>query len=208
MTGAIILGLGGHARVVADVALVAGWQIAGFVGPREDARTLALFAAPYLGDDAVLATRDSAEMLLNGLGSLAPGSHRVSLYRELCSRGWRFATLVHPAAVVAASARLGGGAQIHAGAVVQPGCVIGENTILNTRCSVDHDCQVAAHCHIAPGAVLSGGVRLGEDVHVGSGAVVIQGIEIGAGAMIAAGAVVTKNVDAATRVAGVPARKF
>ncbi|MGH8048874.1 MAG: acetyltransferase [Chthoniobacterales bacterium] len=202
----IILGLGGHARVVADTCAASGWTILGFVGPQSDARTLELFGADHLGGDEVLSGTESE--LANGLGSVGPGAPRIEIYQRLCAAGHRFATLVHPRSIVASSVRIGRGAQIFAGSVIQPGCEIGENAILNTRCSVDHDCVIGAHCHIAPGAVLSGGVELGEDVHVGTGAVIIQGITIGAGAMIAAGAVVTKNVEAGCRVAGVPARSF
>ena len=202
----IILGLGGHARVAADTCLAAGWRILGFVGPCSESRTLELFDAPYLGPDDVLGRHEA--QLVNGLGSLAPGSARLELYRALSAAGRDFPPLIHPRSIVARSARIGRGAQVFAGAVVQPGGAVGENAILNTRCAVDHDCVIGAHCHLAPGAILSGGVELGEDVHVGTGAVLIQGVKVGAGALIAAGAVVTKDVAAGQRVAGVPARNF
>jgi acetyltransferase-like isoleucine patch superfamily enzyme len=47
---------------------------------------------------------------------------------------------------------------------------------------------------------------VGRRASIGSGAVILGGIRIGAGALIGAGAVVTRDVPAATTVAGVPAR--
>ncbi|MCP2255287.1 hypothetical protein LY13_004061 [Prauserella aidingensis] len=44
------------------------------------------------------------------------------------------------------------------------------------------------------------------DVWIGTAAVVTQGVTIGAGSVVAAGAVVTRDVPAATLVAGVPAQ--
>ena len=60
--------------------------------------------------------------------------------------------------------------------------------------------------HIAPGAVLSGGVTVQDQVHIGTGASVIQGITIAARAIIGAGCVVTRDVAAGQTL--YPARSF
>lgn len=204
----VILGAGGHARVLLALAGALGLSVTGCVTPVPPDSAWPE-TVPWLGDDTVLPTLDPTGVVLaNGLGSVGDPTRRIAAFRQAQALGFRFPALIHPSAVLAGAVGLADGVQIMAGAVVQTGTVIGENTLLNTGVVVDHDGQIGAHCHLAPRSVLSGGVRVGDAAHVGTGAVVIQGITIGAGAMVAAGAVVTGPVAAGQRVAGVPARRM
>jgi UDP-perosamine 4-acetyltransferase len=189
----ILLGGGGHARVLlATIARLGG----------------SVTATLTEGVDEMLAHHHPRSVLLvNGIGSLGPGSRRRQIFSDLRAKGYDFASLVDPHAVVAPDVELGEGAQIMAGAVIQPGCAIGANAIVNTRAAVDHDCRLGDHVHVAPGVTLSGGVTVEADSHIGTGATIIQGIRIGAGAMVAAGAVVVKDVAPGITVMGVPAKE-
>jgi maltose O-acetyltransferase len=51
-------------------------------------------------------------------------------------------------------------------------------------------------------------ININDYVWIGAGAIVLPGCSIGRGAVVAAGSVVTKNVDAYSVVAGIPARKI
>ena len=53
-----------------------------------------------------------------------------------------------------------------------------------------------------------GDVVIGDRVWIGYRAIIMPGVTVGEGAVVAAGAVVTKDVDAFTIVAGVPAQKI
>ena len=202
----VVLGAGGHARVLAEALLRAGVPVLGCVapevpGPLPD-------HLPYLGGDEALARHEPNQVLLvNGVGSVRQPMQRTAVFEHWQARGYRFATVVHPGAQLASDVRLGEGAQVMVGAVVQPGCELGSNTIVNTGAIVDHDCVIGAHSHVAPGVVLSGGVQIGTNVHVGTGARVIQGISIGDFAIVGAGAVVIANVPPHATVVGVPARQ-
>jgi sugar O-acyltransferase (sialic acid O-acetyltransferase NeuD family) len=141
------------------------------------------------------------------LGYQLTGEQLQAVFEKFKGKGFTFATIVHPSAVVASDVALGEGAQIMAGAIIQPGSRIGMNTIVNTKASVDHDCLIGDHVHLSPGVTLSGDVRIYNGVHIGTGATVIQGITIGANSLVGAGSVVIADVPSEIRVLGAPARK-
>ena len=159
------------------------------------------------GDEEVMKYPVETIHLVNGVGSVRVNPRRRQLFEHFKSKGYRFASVVHPSAIIATDVVLSEGAQIMAGAVVQTGCRIGINAVINTGSVVDHDCHIGDHAHISPGATLSGGVRVGENAHVGTGATVIQGIQIGRNSLVAAGAVVIRDVPDGATVAGVPAKR-
>lgn len=204
----LILGAGGHAKVLVDALLASSAVIAGIVDPDPKLSGANILGVPVLGGDDVVGQFPAAEIqLVNGLGSIGVPVKRQQLFERFKGMGYNFATVVHPSAVLALDVELGEGAQVMAGAVIQAGSRIGRNTIINTRASIDHDCIIGNHVHIAPGVTLSGGVTVGEGTHIGTGATVVQGINIGKGCLVAAGAVVVRDVAAHTRVYGVPARE-
>lgn len=203
----IVLGAGGHAKVLIDMLRLRGHEILG-IADADASKLGATHAGCRVigGDDAVLQHDPGRIRLVNGVGSTGQPQARRRLFDEFRRRGYVFESVTHPSAVIAGDAVLEEGAQVMAGAVIQPGSRIGANAIVNTAASVDHDCTVGAHVHLAPGAVLSGNVRVGEGTHIGTGACVIQGIAIGENCVIGAGAVVLEDISAGMRAAGVPAR--
>jgi UDP-perosamine 4-acetyltransferase len=200
----IILGGGGHAKVLAYTLQLRGLQLLGYTDPLGPGQLLGL---PHLGDDESIYAYSPDEILLvNGLGSIGAGDARKRLFTSFKQKAYFFSSVTHSSAVVAPDVRLGEGVQILAGAVINPGSVISDNTIVNTRACIDHDCVVGRHTHVAPGAVLSGGVYIGDGVHIGAGATIIQGITVGEGAVVGAGAAVVRPVPPGTTVVGVPAQ--
>ncbi len=205
----IVLGGGGHAKVLVDALQRAARTVIGIADQNPALRGRRVLGITVMGgDDFVLRHPPASVLLANGIGSVDSMRVRAAVYDRFKQRGYAFATIVHPSAVIASEAVLGEGAQVLAGAVVGPGAAIGDDSIVNTCAVVDHDCRIGAHVHLAPGVVLSGGVTVGDGTHVGTGAAVIQGVTIGAGCLIAAGAVVIADVREQARVAGVPAREL
>jgi UDP-perosamine 4-acetyltransferase len=200
----IVVGGGGHAKVLVSTLLLSGREVLGFVDV--NASIPKLLSIANLGDDsAAFAHSPEQVRLVNGVGSINSAIRRRKIYERFAERGYAFETVIHPSAIVSLEVEVDEGVQIMAGAVVQPGTRLGMNAIINTGACVDHDCLIEAHVHIAPGATLSGDVRIGRGSHVGTGATIIQGIKVGSGCVVGAGAVVIRDVPDGVTVAGVPA---
>jgi len=200
----IILGSGGHARVLMDIVKSSTtWAILGYT----DVALGELGDVPYLGNDFVLETYlDKGILLINGIGSIESPRKRREIYKRLSQAGYRFANITQTNAAVSKRTSIREGVQIIGASVIQTGTEIGENCIINTSAIIDHDCTIGAHTHIAPGVVLSGGVRIGEECHIGTGSVVIQGITIGDGALIGAGSLVISDIPSGVKAYGSPAK--
>ncbi|HUE85070.1 MAG TPA: acetyltransferase [Vicinamibacterales bacterium] len=205
--GVVVLGAGGHARVVIDILMRAGlYELRGLLDPCP--RVATVDGVPVLGGDDLLPVlrERGVTLAIVGVGSTAGGTEREAIFANARAAGFDFVNAVHPSATVAQTVVLGCGVAVMAGAVINPGATIGDNVIVNTGAVVEHDCKIGAHAQVAPRAVLCGGVRVGEGAHVGAGATVRQGVTIGAGATVGAGAVVLGDVAAGALVFGVPAR--
>jgi UDP-perosamine 4-acetyltransferase len=203
----ILVGCGGHARVLVDCLRKSHVNIIGYVAPTGTQASGNMANLERLGGDDALKQYNSPEVsLVNAVGSIGSMAARREVFERLKAAGFRFSTITHPSAQIAGNVTLGEGVQIMAGAILQPGVSVGVNAIINTRASIDHDCALGAHSHVACGAVLSGGVRLGEGSHVGTGAAIAQSVTIGKGCLIAMGAALLDDVIDGDFVAGVPAR--
>ena len=206
-TPVLILGAGGHAKVLIEALLATSAVIAGIVDADPEVVGTTILGISVIGGDELVREFPQTEILLvNGIGSVGLPVRRQRLFESFKALGYSFATVIHSSAVVASDVEVEEGAQIMAGVVIQPGTRIGSNVVVNTRASVDHDCVIGDHSHIAPGVTLSGGVIVGDMCHIGTGATVIQGVHIGSGSVIGAGALVLKDVPKSVTVVGVPAQ--
>ena len=206
----VLVGAGGHARVVLDAARCQGLDVVAALDERAELHGTEFDGVPIVGDESALdglRARGIGAVIL-GVGSVDASPTRIALYERISARGFALPAVRHPAAMIAASAEIGDASVVFAGAVVNPHARVGRNVIVNTSAVIEHDCVIADHVHVSPGALLAGGVRIGRGSHVGIGAVVIQGIRIGSGVMVAAGAVVLRDLPDGARVAGVPARSL
>ena len=205
MTRAIvILGAGGHAKVVIDACRAAGRAVNGVLdrsGQVDDE----VLGAPVLGGDDLL-DDDGFVARYDFHVAICDNETRSRVAKRVTARGGGLATVRHPSAVLADSAEIGSGCLLVAGAVVNADARLGQCVIVNTGASVDHDCILADWVHVAPGARLTGDVICGEGVFVGAGAVVLPGVSLGDHAIIGAGAAVLGDVAAGVAVAGTPAR--
>jgi sugar O-acyltransferase (sialic acid O-acetyltransferase NeuD family) len=200
----IIIGAGGHGKVVADCARqtkqfdniqfldgkypefldVASWNIVGHQDDYNNFENKNTWYFVAIGNNA---TRHKwQQTLLNN-------DHKV-------------ATLVHPNACIAQDVVIGQGSLILAGCIVNILSEIGEGCIINTGATVDHDCIIGEFSHIAPGVNLAGAVILGAEVFMGVGSAVIPCTSIGDYSIVGAGSTVLQNIPVNVTAVGTPAK--
>jgi sugar O-acyltransferase (sialic acid O-acetyltransferase NeuD family) len=199
----VVVGAGGHARVVMDALLCSADIQNSYVFVDDD---VALHGVVMLG---VAVLGSVTQWVQHGTCfHVAVGTNRTRemLFCRLVGVGGVPFAVTHPAACVSKFAHVSEGSFVAARAVIAPASVIGTGVIINHSAVVDHDCTVGDFSHVAPGATLAGGVVLGRGVLIGAGARVLPGITIGEDAVIGAGAVVTADVPPHAKVVGVPGR--
>jgi sugar O-acyltransferase (sialic acid O-acetyltransferase NeuD family) len=202
----LIVGAGGHGRVVADAAeaSASGWTEIAFLDDRYPDLSLS-------GGWKVVGTLDDLPRLVQSYEACIAATGNPRLRLDLLDRskaaGFTIPVIVHPRATISRYSRLQPGSLVAAGGVVNIGSDVGVGCIINTGATVDHDCRLGAGVHVCPGAHLAGGVTVGTRTWFGIGAVARQGIRIGADVMVGAGAVCVEDVRDGVTVVGVPARE-
>ncbi len=204
----VVIGAGGHARVLVDCLQLAGARVHGILDADRSLWGTRLFDLLILGDDQLLEdlAAQGVKYFVIGVGGTGNNRPRERLFALALARGLAPLTVRHPAAVCSARSVVGAGSQLLPGSIVNAGAELGVNVIINSGAIVEHDCRIGDHAHVATGARLASTVRVGERAHIGAGATVRQGTRIGEDAIIGAGAVVVKNVASGQTVIGVPAR--
>ncbi|ODC04163.1 hypothetical protein BFW38_12135 [Terasakiispira papahanaumokuakeensis] len=197
----ILIGAGGHAKVIIDTLKDQNININGIVDPKLSKTQSFWRNIEVLGDDHWL-MRQSPEKtkLINGVGSLPGHTIRENIFNRFKSSGFEFISVIHSSAIIGSGVVIEEGCHIMAGAIIQADCNIGENTIINTGAQIDHDCKIGNNVHIAPGAILSGSITVGDQSHIGCGATLIQGIEIGRQSIVAAGTTVVKSISSNSKI--------
>lgn len=202
MAGLLILGAGGHGKVVADAAYIMNkWVEVAFLDDREDLKDVARF--PVLGK------LQNYELLMDKYqyAFVAIGNNKLRLewIDKLVTAGFIIPTIIHPNSTISKLSYIGDGTVVMAGAVVNAYATIGRGCILNTCCSIDHDCVLDDGVHISPGAHVGGTVTIGSYTWICIGASIVNNVVIGSNVVVAGGAAVIKNIPDNVVATGVPA---
>ncbi len=201
----VILGAGGHGRVVLDVIQQAGeHKPVGFLDNNRSLHGRRVDGLPVLGGLEQLEELKKRG-IRGAIVAIGDNGVRRAMADILEADGFELLNAIHPSAQLANTVNVGRGVVIAAGALVCAHCQIGDYVILNTGCIVDHESMIGTCAHICPGVRLAGHVTVESGAFIGIGATVIQNLRVGFESVVGAGSVVVNNVDPMTTVVGVPA---
>lgn len=199
----IIIGAGGHAKVIADIILQnKEYQITGLIAQKEEK---GFWNIPVIGDDECL-PHLFEKGIHHAFVAIGNGKIREKITGILSEIGYEIVNVISGKAVISPTVKLGRGIAIMPGAVINADTIIEDGCIVNTNASIDHDNYVDCFTHVAPGSAIAGFNRIGRNCFLGTGCRVIDKIEIGDNSIIGAGSVVIKNVEGNCTAVGVPAR--
>ena len=204
MDGILIIGAGGHGRVVCDALMALGKNIAGFLD-RDDRKVGdEVMGHRILDQEKTLAEIDPGKVILaNGVGDLRV---RKAIHQTCTASGFRFETVIHPSVIMARDVAIEAGVQIMAGSIIQTGVRLAANALINTRSSVDHDCAIGMHAFLGPGVTLCGTVTVGAAAHIGTGTTILEKIEVGENSVVGGGSMLIHHLEPNVTAVGVPAR--
>lgn len=193
----IIIGAGGHGKVIADIAIRNGYKNICFLDDNEKIKECAGF--PVIG-------KISESRKMSGEKIVAIGNAQIR--ENIQSQLDNVVTLVHPDAIISRRVEIGTGSVVMAGVIINSDVVIGKGCIINTSSSVDHDCKIGDYAHISVGAHVAGTVKVGNRTWIGAGSVVSNNVCICADCLIGAGAAVVKDITEMGIYVGVPVKKM
>lgn len=194
----LIIGAGGHGKVVAECAAKNNYEEIVFL---DDDRK-----RTFCGKYTVAGKTDRVQELAGDV-IVAIGSPQVRQMIQRDIEQERLITLIHPDAVIADDVVIGRGSVIMAGVVVNPGTVLGDGCIVNTASSVDHDCHIGDFVHIAAGSHIAGTVNIGSRSWIGAGSIISNNVDICSDCVTGAGTVVVKNINEPGIYMGIPSKK-
>ena len=211
-TPLLLVGAGGFARETMELVRAVNrlsplWELRGLLDDDPTRHGELIHGVPILGPSE--AAHDHPEALVVAcVASPSDPMRRLGLVSRLALPPERYATLVHPSAVVPESATIGGGSVLHATTVLTADVELGAHVAVMPAVVLTHDDIVGDGATFGAGARLAGGVTVGPGAYIGSGALVREGIIVGSGAVVGMGAVVTGSVPPGELWVGVPARRL
>lgn len=205
----LVIGAGGHAKILIAILQSTGRKILGIVEADESKHEQSLLGVSVIGNDEIIFKYKPKDIeLINAVGSIGKITTKHKVYERFKMEGYHFASLIHPSAVILDGVELAEGVHVLPSVVIQPGSKIESNTLINTGSIIGHDCIIGSSVHIAPRSTLSGDVKIGDRTHIGTGATILQGIQIGSDCTVGAGSLIVRDVSNGTKTIAAPAKSI
>ena len=160
-TKILVVGGGGHAKVVLDALRCNSYEIVGILEADVHLVGTDVCGIPVIGTDADAWRffQEGVTHAVVAIGHLGNYSVRKKCIERLLEIGFELDTIIHKSAVVSPYAQLQQGTVVLAGAIINAGARVGAHCIINTGAIVEHDVVLGENVHVAPKAAISGVLR-------------------------------------------------
>ncbi|MCR2032228.1 acetyltransferase [Anaerofustis stercorihominis] len=199
----VVIGGGGHAKVVIDIIKKNGYEPSEIEVLDDNLEVGSdILSCKVAGkvEDVLKYNKDTKFIIAIGINQV----------REKISKEYDldYSTFIHPSAVIGEDVIVGKGSVIMGGSVINSGSIIGNHTIINTSVSVDHDSNIDDFVHLSPGVHMGGSVSIGKGTWLGVGTSVKNNVIIGEDIIIGVGSVVVKDINEKGTYVGNPLIKI
>lgn len=203
MKNVIVIGAGGHAKVIADIVIKSRDNLLGFLDDNKEKGTV------ILDEYVVLGAVENATEFDDGNTYFIIGIGDNHTRKKLTEKfNLKYYTAIHPTAVIGTDVKIGDGSCVMPNACINPGSVIGKACIINSSALIEHDNILGDFVHISPSATTCGDVKIGELTHVGARATIRNRITIASDIIIGMGATVVGDILEKGTYIGTPAKKM
>lgn len=201
----VIIGAGGHAKVVADTIEKSGDRVVGFLDDNQEVGKKIIkdyFVLGKVSDCIEIQTKHNNLFFIIAIGN---NYIRKDIYEAYLLN---YYTAIHPTVNIGLDVTIGKGTVVMANTCINSNAHIGDNCIINTGTIVEHDNEIESYVHISSNATLCGTVKVGAFTHIGAGVIVRNNTNIIEECVIGAGAVVIKDIEEKGTYIGVPTRRM
>ncbi len=201
----VIIGAGGHAKVIADIIKKSGDTIVGFLDDNKKIGEHIILNYKVIGNLADRISISKSNPDYEFIIAIGDNKKREEISH---SPNLKFYTAIHPSAQIGLDVEIQEGTVIMANACINSSAKIGKHCIINTGAIIEHDNIIEDFVHISPNVALGGTVKIGKSTHVGIGSTIKNNITICENCKIGAGAVVVKDIEKEGTYIGVPTKKM
>lgn len=143
---------------------------------------------------------------INGIGSPSNFWKKESIISKADIPSERFATIIHPSALVSSSAHIGYGVSLFQNVVIMSNVRIGNHVRVLPNSVINHDVIIGGYSSITSSVSIGGNVCIGKSCYLGTNCSIIGKVTIGDYCLIGMGSVVLDNILDNQIVVGNPAR--
>ena len=206
MIDVLIYGAGMLGRQVAHLVrahFANSYRVIGFVDDVKEVGTEISEKAPVVGSlrqlDSMAGLRATQVPLIFGIG-YSDMLARRSAFESAQQLGYHFLSLVHPAAMVEPTVKLGNGVTVLAGAILDQFVSIGDASYVHIGTKMGENCSVGINNYFSAGSTLGGSVVIGDDNFLGINVTVVNDTTIGSHNFLNADSLVYRPIGDHTRL--------